>query len=211
MTRGRFNARGKLGQSLIETCLAMLMVCLVFTGIYQVARLFAAKEILDYSAGRAARAKTVGFNHWMVLKAGKVGAIPNAGAIVQPAYTNEDAGLRAMVDTLLPGELWDWTVSNGIPVSEQYELERARIPEFLESANDETAYFTLDYSDWDSVAVSVSTLAGPTGSILHGVAAQVYPLTVPMHRAFYDEDEVDMRGETYLEKHYSLYLEDLDW
>ena len=202
--------RARRGQSLIESCLAIIVVCLVFAGMYQVAGLVAAREVLDYSAARAARAKTVGFNRWMVRKAAKVGAIPNAGRLTEPAYTNVDRALRARVASSSGGELWDWVLGEAAPSSAQYDLERARIPEFLEAANDATAYYVLDYTDWDSVVNSFS-LVGGTGVVWRAVTDQTYPLRVPMHRAFYADDEIDLQGRAYIEDHYSLYMEDRSW
>jgi hypothetical protein len=69
----------------------------------------------------------------------------------------------------------------------------------------------LNYENWDSILVGVSTVGGPGGTILQGTARQEYPLRIPMHRAFYAEDEVDLEGNAFLENHYTLYLDDMDW
>jgi hypothetical protein len=127
-----------------------------------------------------------------------------------PAYTNVDDVLRDVVDTSTPGGVWDW-VLGGAPTSDQYEIERVRIPEFLASPTAPTAYSMLNYENWDSILVGVSTVGGPGGTILQGTARQEYPLRIPMHRAFYAEDEVDLEGNAFLENHYTLYLDDMDW
>lgn len=211
MPRNRFALVGRRGQSLIEACLAIVLVCLVFCGVFQVSQLFAAKEFLDYSASRAARAKTVGFNGFMVFKCGKVGCIPNSGVMTEPAYTNIDDVLRDKIDTSTPGGLWDWVLGEAAPVSEQYDIERVRIPEFLASPTYPSAYATLNYEDWGSVVIGVTTIGGPSGTVLQATARQDYPLRVPMHGSFYADDDVELEGRAYLEKHYSLYLDDMEW
>jgi len=60
------------GASLIEACLALAIICLVFLGMFQVSRVLAARDTLNHAAARAARARTVGFNRWMVLKVAQV-------------------------------------------------------------------------------------------------------------------------------------------
>ena len=76
MRRVKTKTGPRRGQALIESCLAIIVLCLVFAGLFQISQLFAAKEILDYSASRGARAKAVGFNEWMVRKVARVAAIP---------------------------------------------------------------------------------------------------------------------------------------
>ncbi len=201
----------KGGQSLIESCLAVVLVCLVFAGVLQISQLFAAKEVLNHAAARAARARAVGFNYWMVYKSGLVAAIPNAGRMTEPAYTNVDLVLRAKVETSSPGELWDWALGEATPSSRQYAIERARIPEFLEAANDDTMYNVLNYSEWDGVDVSAVVLGGSAGALIQGAVRQNYPLRIPMHRSFYDADSMLLTGESFVENHYSLYLDDYSW
>jgi hypothetical protein len=179
--------------------------------VFQISQLFAAKEILDYSAGRAARAKAVGFNSFMVFKCGKVACIANSGKMTEPAYTNVDWTLRDKIETSSPGGLWDWVLGEAAPTSDQYEIERVRIPEFLASPTLASAYYMLNYEDWDSVEVGVVTIGGPTGTILSATARQNYPLRVPMHQSFYAADSVELEGQSYLENHYALYLDDMFW
>jgi hypothetical protein len=201
--------KSRRGQSLIETCLAMGIICFVFFGLFQLSQLAAAREILNHAAARGARAKTVGFNRFMVEKAIRVAAIPNAGRIVQPAFTNEDLELRRMIQTQRPGELWDNVLSNTVPASLQQDLERARIPEYMGSASRDGASFILDYEDWDSIGWSFPSLI-PDATLLNVHVSQSYPLRIPLHRIFYAADSVDLDGYAGIESHYPLYLDDGD-
>lgn len=205
---------GCAGQSLIETCLAVALLCLLFFGLFQVSQVFAAREVLYHAAARGARARAVGFNHWMVTKVIRVAAIPNAGRMTEPVYENVNPALRTLVQTASPGEVWDTAVA-ATPVSAQYDIERARIPEYLDTWNWPRADYILNYEDWDSIHLTI-TGAGllPEGALAPTVQVRVhqeYPLRAPMHRAYYAADSVALSGESELENHYALYLDDMDW
>ena len=91
----------RAGQSLVESCLVIGLTCLLFFGLLQISQLFAAREVLYHAAARGARAKTVGFNRWMVTKAVRVGAIPNAGRMLVPEYEREQPSeLVGLVESL---------------------------------------------------------------------------------------------------------------
>ncbi len=197
------------GQSLVETCLAMGMICLIFMGMFQISQLFAAKEILNYAASRATRAKTVGFNEWMVTKATHVAAIPNSGRLVEPIFENIDQGIRQAANQLNSGELWDYALHNSGP-GHQLALERARIPDYMGADTEHIASGMLNYQGWIDGGVHAYEPAGSAliDDLLTINVWQDVPLWVPMHRAFYAADHVRLEGSSTIENHYSLYLDD---
>ncbi|MDI6774941.1 MAG: pilus assembly protein [Verrucomicrobiota bacterium] len=139
------------GQAIIETCMVMALTVLLFFGILQVARLFAAREVLDHAAARGARAKTVGFNRWMVEKSIRVASIPNAGRMITPIFDTADPRLQAeMQEASSSGDLWE-RLLHITPSSAQRDIERVRIPEYMASYNDARAEYILNYSDWDTI------------------------------------------------------------
>ena len=212
--QGTLSTTRRSGQSLVETCLAVGIISLLFFGLLQISQIFAAREVLYHAAARGARARTVGFNHWMVTKVIRVASIPNAGPMTEPAYENINPALRALVQTGSPGAVWDSAVG-AVPVSAQYDIERVRIPEYLDSANWPRSSYVLDYENWDSIYADF-TGAGvlPEGVMTPTVQVRVgqdYPLWVPGHRAFYAADSVNLAGESEIENHYALYLDDMDW
>jgi hypothetical protein len=194
---------------MIEACLAMFIICLIFFGLFQVSQLSAAREILYHAAARGSRAKTVGFNRFMVSKAVRVAAIPNAGRLITPDFANEDHNLRNMLRTMRPGNLWDEILTNAVPSSLQQDLENARIPEYMSSENYARSSYILDYEDWDSISWTVPH--NSTRDIIEVEVSQQYPLRIPMHRAFYAADTVDIHGISAIENHYPLYIDDRDW
>lgn len=185
--RGACNALSPLGprsgQGLIESCLVVALVCLIFFGIFQISQLFAAQEILDYAAGRGARARSVGFNHFMVFKTIRVGAIANAGRLVNPAYQGGPA--------------------------QEHAIETARIPLYLGGENGGMLNSILSYEAWDTLSVgSFTSLAD--GSLQETVTQDV-PLKYPFHKAFYAADSVALGGTNTMDQHYTLYLDDQNW
>jgi hypothetical protein len=180
--RGRWGSRS--GQSLIESCLVLIIVCILFFGVFQISQLFAAKEVLQYAAGRGARAKTVGFNHFMVFKTVRVGAIPNAGRLVNP----------------------DWL---GGPAS-QHVAEEPRIPLYLGSENWGQLDAILDYEDWDTISSPVAYELGD-GTLRVSIHQNVSLTNYPLHHLYYANDSFEMDGENTLDSHASLYLDDFGW
>lgn len=158
----------------------MALVCLCFFGVFQISQLFAAQEVLNYAAGRGARARTVGFNRFMVYKTIRVGAIPNAGRLVNPAYS-------------------------GGP-SQEYALEAARIPLYLGGENWGRLDAILDYDAWDTIDAGTAFSMGD-GTLRQKVDQDI-PLRYPFHRAFYAADSMPLSGTSDLDEHYSLYLEE---
>ncbi|MBU0714405.1 MAG: pilus assembly protein [Verrucomicrobia bacterium] len=169
------------GQALIESCIVIGLICLLLMGIFQLAQLFMAQEILDYAAGRGARAKAVGFNDFMVSKTVRIGAIANAGALMVPEHSG--------------GGPWiQWT-----------RQESPRIPHYMQSDEWELD-FILNYALWDTIVWS-SPASG--ADILHFEVNQAVPLMFfsNVFKAFFSASAVPMQGVADIENHYPLYLQ----
>lgn len=192
------------GQSLIESCIVMGIMCFVFLGVFQLSQLFAAKEFLSYAAARGVRAKAVGFNHFMVWKTMRVGVIPNAGVMTSPGFQPPVPAWG----TGTPAQLWNaWhTALSQTPSSAQGAVEQSRIPLYLGAEWNGQLQPILDYEDWDTVSIPdpVEDLSG----MVSVKVSQDYPLRVPMHTAFYAGDSIEMSGEAGMENHHALYLSD---
>jgi len=204
----------RAGQAILESCLVIGLICVIFMIILQIAELSAAREVLYYSAACSARCRTVGFNRFMVQKTGRVASIPNAGRLITPEFLNEDAYLRNLIRTRKPGDLFVNVAVNQSPQSAQYGLERSRIPEYMAAGNMSRAEYILNYSNWNSIVSDPGAGQFGDGTIpqtLHVTARQDYNLWVPLHRVFYADDTVRLTGESEVENHYALYINDLDW
>lgn len=213
---GAWHARGQrcAGQSLIEACLALLILCLVFMGFFQVSQLIAARQVLYHAAARGARAKMVGFNRFMVDKAILVAAIPNAGRMIQPDIPNEDAELREWLATERAGVVWDRVLASDPGIADVHEIERARIPEFMGSEHWSWARAILDYEHWDTVEASVPGIMNDGAPLDVRVRQQIdlrRLFGVGVYRTFYADDTLELEGQSRLEAHYPLYIEDNNW
>ena len=178
------NRASRSGQSLIESCIVMIMITFLLFGVLQISQMFAAQEVLNYAATKAARAKTVGFNDFMVHKVVRVATIPNAGQMITP-------------DTQFSGPL------------EQSAVEMARVPLYLGAMRWGELDPILNYSNWPSIRVD-SGMSGD-GPMIEMRVNQVYTLTDPFHASYYASDDVNMRGRAELMNHANLYLDDAQW
>lgn len=204
----------RAGQSLIEACLATLILCLVFMGFFQISQLIGARQVLYHAAARGARAKMVGFNQFMVGKAIRVAAIPNAGRMIVPDMPNEDTQLREWLDTEPAGVVWDHVMEAAPGMADVHEVERARIPEFMGAEYWPWALAILDYEYWDTLQASVPGIMNDGAPLAVSVRQQIdlsRLFGVGIYSLFYAEDTLELEGESRLEAHYPLYIEDSNW
>ena len=175
----RWPSKVRRGQAIIESSLVLALVCLVLFGLFEISQLFAAQEILDYAAARGARAETVGFNRFMVEKIVRVGAIANAGLMINPVVAGGPAA--------------------------QSDVELARIPLYLGGENHGRLTGILDYDHWDSIAPPACSLVG--ADLMRERIGQDYDLTgFPFSRAFCNDEILSLSGEAFIERHYPLYM-----
>ena len=206
---------------MLETLLVMIVMCLLFFGLFQTVLVFQADEVLHHSAARAARAKSVGFNDWMVTKAQRVAAIPNSGKMLVPVLGG--TATPSFDPNRTPGENWDSAIdpARAFDRSEKAVVELARIPEYLASDNYMRGDEILNYEEWENHSFSVSVqrtnpLAASLGAggTVRASVRQRFPLLFPLHQLLYsaetDADGIDritLAGESEILDHASLYLE----
>lgn len=162
----------------------MALICLVFFGVFELSQLFASKEVLDYAASRGLRAKTVGFNDFMVFKTIRVGAIPTAGRLINPGYADGPAS--------------------------EYATEAGRIPLYLGADNYGQLPAILDYEHWDTASdIQYNDPVTEIDGSMHLRVVQNVSLTnYPFNGSLYDADYLPLAGEGRIEKHYDLYLQE---
>lgn len=166
------------GQSVIESCIAMGILCLILMGLFQLSRVILAKEILYHAAARCARARTVGLNDFMMHKVARVATLLTAGRMESPEIDGGPAAQRA--------------------------IEQSRIPLYLGAEHSGQLYEILDYEDWDTF--NYPSIA-PFDNLIRVQISQSFPLRTAMHRAFYAADSVYLNGDAFIANHYDLYLD----
>ncbi len=212
---------------MLESLIAMILICVIFFGAMQISQMFAHKEILYHAAARGARAKTVGFNYWMVRKAIWVSAIPNSGKMITPDYDEAEAhaALRSAItrsqgaDGILIAP-WTNILSGKIRSSSTlHNLEEALIPEFMATANHERGKHILNYEGWENDLIHyncASFAIDDTGSVMPNIFAevnvwQIYTNWLPLHKTYYSGDSLTLTAVSTIENHYPLYLNDQLW
>ena len=78
----------RCGQAMVETILVLFFLCLAFYAVFQFADNLRARLLADYAASRVARARTVGFNDFMLEKTARLATLAAAGE----CYTRDAAG-----------------------------------------------------------------------------------------------------------------------
>ena len=104
---------------MIETVIAVLVISFLFFGLLKLSHMLLGKIMLEHAAMRVSRARCVGFNDFMCLKAARVAAIPAAGERLWPE---------------------DWQLGPG--------GEAARVRTYRECPDESRARGLLEYEGW---------------------------------------------------------------
>lgn len=207
------------GQAMIESVFVIILACLCFLGIFQYANLFASKAVLSHAATRAARARAVGFNQWMVEKSARVAAIPASGKRLTPATAGIDPAITAALSQNHVGDIWDLALRSNTR-SPDSQMELSLIPDYMDSINNPTAENLLNYELWDALSVTIDeplSIDGTTPGTLRVTVRQRHPLLVALAPLAEGElrdaqgEDLALEGFFKIESHYPLYLEDLNW
>ena len=110
---------------MVETVLVVLIVTFIFLTLFTLSHRLLGKVMLEHAAMRVARARAVGFNDFMCIKAARVAVIPVAGKRLWP--TDE----KGFGDD---DEVW-------------------RIRTYMESPDPARARGLLEYEGWEKLGV----------------------------------------------------------
>ncbi len=196
-------AAGLAGQALIESCIVIGILCLLLMALFQLSQLFMAQEILHYAAERGARAKTVGFNDFMVFKTIRIGTIAAAGKLTTPDFAEQTPS--PLVLSLGTNFTTRFPISVNRGPEAQRVFERSRIPLYLGAYEATRLPAILDYEGWLDIRYSYTEQTLPPQ--LHLSVRQYFPLNIPLHRLFYSGDFILFTGQSTLENHYPLYMD----
>jgi len=207
---------------MVESVIVIMVACLFFFALFQYASLLSAKLVLQHSAARAARARTVGLNYWMVEKSAKAAAIPVSGRCLTQFTEGDTASVMAWLSHDRPGRVWNAAL-RAPPQSARARLERARIPDFMDSLNGPTGEEVLNYERWESLSMTLDEPLGLDGALpdtLTVTVRQRQPLFIAYPALLQGELRdigpgdvgfVSLHGRFSIESHYPLYMEDRNW
>jgi hypothetical protein len=71
--------KNREGAAMVESCIVMVLLCLILYGILQVSLVTAASDVLVYAASAGARCATIGYDETMVGKTVRIAAMANMG------------------------------------------------------------------------------------------------------------------------------------
>ncbi|WP_372806215.1 TadE/TadG family type IV pilus assembly protein [Pontiella sp.] len=152
MTGSRKN---KEGASIVESCIVMILLCLILFGILQVSILTAAHDVLLYAASAGARCATIGYNDTMVEKTIRVAALPSMGPkkiglgeeisrirdYIAYAESADDNSLLSHIDD----EYWDSIQNPSVSLGEQVTISASQLyPMTFPFAG---AFYNTDYTE----------------------------------------------------------------
>lgn len=115
---------GRRGQALLETLLAAVVLTFAFMALFRLSQMLTGKILAEHAAMRVARARTVGINNFMCVKAARIATIPVAGRRLWP----------------IGGEF-------------DYDIERARSHIYMSASTPSIARGVLEYEGWGRLAV----------------------------------------------------------
>jgi hypothetical protein len=157
--------------------MVLMLLCLVFFALLQVAHLYTAQLINHHAAFVSGRSYVVGFRRGVVKRAQEVGSIGMAGAVTGP-------------DTI-----------SGLSVVELGTIEPVLVRQLVEQ--DE---HVVRYEHWPKISLGLPVVESEIVQDFN-VRVRNYPVEFPMRRAFLADDSVDFRSRVSLYNHAAYYLE----
>lgn len=205
---------------MVESVLVIILACFCFLAIFQYANLFAAKAVLTHAAARAARARCVGFNEWMVIKSARVAAIPACGRRITPGSVGVDPAITTALSQNHVGDIWDLALHSSTRAPGTV-VELARLPDYMDSNNDPTSSGILDYELWNALTIDIdepANLDGTSANMLtvnvgqrHPLLLSLAPMAEGLTQSAGDSETLSIAGFYSIESHYPLYMEDMHW
>lgn len=170
----------KRGQAMAESVIAIFFIIVAFLLAWDGMWMLHEKLILSHAAQRAARAKCVGLNRFMVEKTARVASITASG---EPLLS-KIGGERMTLD-----------------------MELGRIPAYLASETPQEARGILDYGLWDTMSVDGRVSAAKTSMKVSMACPRTEELVrmVPTDGA---NLHPRMSGEAKIESHFPYYMYD---
>ena len=184
----------RAGQAMVETVIALLFALFAFLAVFQYADNLRAKLLLKYAAFRCARARTVGYNDYKIMKTARLATMSAAGE----SLAKNDSGKPLSTGDML-----------------------ARMRTYISSRHDGAARHILDFAYWDNGRTPLPQIDVVGGKIEIETRQRrpqffdIFSYFDRGRRAVYDTSpegaddapEFDLRGNAAIEAHYTDYLQ----
>ena len=169
---------------MVESVVAVLFVVFLFFALFFLARLLTVKIMLEYSASRVARARTVGLNDFVCNKVARVAVMTVAGARLWPDTEELEANLPELAAE--DEELLDEELSEELRLRAATVVQLARLYMGRETPSEAAGF--MEYEYWRTLYVK----PGDDSSVRMDFAI----LDIP----------VSLTGVSHIENHYRDYL-----
>ena len=172
--------KNEKGQAIVESVIAMLLLCLIIFGLLQIFTLTIAQMSAEFSTFYTAKSRAVGFKDYLVHRNARSSIIASSGNITWPDQNSFTTPM------------------------EQFGVETFRIPEYNSGRR------WLDYENWrgdndEGTTVSEQSTTS-SGLVETKVGFNNFPLNFPMRSAFTTSESVDITGEVSLIDYSETYL-----
>jgi hypothetical protein len=175
--------RGRRGQVMVESILAMIVILLVFLALFNLSNQIRAKLLIENAAVKCARARAVGYNDFMLRKIARLSTMPAAGKCLTAA----DAG------------------DGPLPLSSRYN----RIDDYLMSEYEAQADAILDFEYWidDDTYIRATSGNAPATATVTQRRPDNFNFGVFIGLPKNHEDKIDISASATAEAHYPDYLQ----
>ena len=172
--------KNESGQAIVESVIAMLLLCLILFGLLQLFTLMVAQMTAEFSTFYTAKSRSVGFANYLVQRNSRSSIIAASGNITWPEQHSFNTPM------------------------EQFGIETFRIPEYNSGRR------WLDYENWrgsndEGTTVSLNS-SSSSGIVKTKVGFSDFSLNFPMRSAFTTSESVDIQGEVSLIDYSEVYL-----
>ncbi|MCF7817144.1 MAG: pilus assembly protein [Kiritimatiellales bacterium] len=171
----------KQGSALVESCIVMMLLCLVLFGILQVSYLVAARNVINYTAIATARAAAVGLNDFMLYKVSHYASIPTAGPNRIPGGFGSErpAGTTA-------GSMWENAIAREHAPKSSLGAYELAVKEAYHMAGTTAFKSILDYDNWQREETGIRfEYARDKDDVITLQVEQSVPLVLPFSQVFF--------------------------
>ncbi len=165
---------------MVESCLVIIMLCIILFGFLQLSHVIMAGNVLRYTALTTARAASVGLHEGMQFRVGRYASIPTAGAITTPA-----PGKTIRIGYPTVGEKMEKAMYRKFtPESSQGWYEVFAKSDF-HMAGESEYLAVLDYETWKSGTGAMAKFSVDSdGELIDATVSQYLPLMFPFSGLF---------------------------